>query len=289
MLSEKIKENRRKRNLSQEELGVKLNVVRQTVSKWENNLSVPDADMLIKISKVLDVSVAELLELETDKNDSVNLAEELARLNKVLAEKSAREKLVARADKIRGAILGLTFLSLLVALMFKNQIISLILMTVCVVASLIVLYRNIGVLTAVTSEKSETKYLKITTAFNIIFFAACAVVAVLIGTGFIVITEENEDCLGVAVITALIIFSGIISPKLPFNRHTGLRLPWTVRDEQTWNLAHKVIGIISFPMSIIYVAGVIAKINFEFLFLSVTALWIGIPAVISYVFFKKKY
>ena len=53
MLSENIKAIRKSKGLSQEELAVKLNVVRQTVSKWENGLSVPDSDMLIYIADVL--------------------------------------------------------------------------------------------------------------------------------------------------------------------------------------------------------------------------------------------
>ena len=49
MLNENIKAIRKSKGLSQEELAVKLNVVRQTISKWENGLSVPDSDMLIYI------------------------------------------------------------------------------------------------------------------------------------------------------------------------------------------------------------------------------------------------
>ena len=50
MLSENIKNLRKEKGMSQEELAVKLNVVRQTVSKWEQNLSVPDSEMLISIA-----------------------------------------------------------------------------------------------------------------------------------------------------------------------------------------------------------------------------------------------
>ena len=54
MLNENIKAIRKSKGLSQEELAVKLNVVRQTISKWEQGLSVPDSDMLISISEVLE-------------------------------------------------------------------------------------------------------------------------------------------------------------------------------------------------------------------------------------------
>ncbi|MFR1944193.1 MAG: helix-turn-helix domain-containing protein [Faecalimonas umbilicata] len=61
MLGDQIKKYRKEKKMSQEELAIPLNVVRQTVSKWENNLSVPDAELLIRLAEVLGISVAELL------------------------------------------------------------------------------------------------------------------------------------------------------------------------------------------------------------------------------------
>ena len=61
MLSENLKNLRKAKGLSQEELAIKLNVVRQTVSKWEKGLSVPDSEMLIRLAEVLDTSVTVLL------------------------------------------------------------------------------------------------------------------------------------------------------------------------------------------------------------------------------------
>ena len=61
MLSDNIKRIRKSKGLSQEELAIKLNVVRQTISKWENGLSVPDSDMLITLADELDTSVNVLL------------------------------------------------------------------------------------------------------------------------------------------------------------------------------------------------------------------------------------
>ena len=60
MLNENIKKLRKSKGLSQEELAIKLNVVRQTVSKWENGLSVPDSSMLIALADELDTSVGVL-------------------------------------------------------------------------------------------------------------------------------------------------------------------------------------------------------------------------------------
>ena len=70
MLSENIKSIRKSKGLSQEELAIKLNVVRQTISKWEHGLSVPDSDMLISISEVLKTD--DLKEL-SEKLEMINL------------------------------------------------------------------------------------------------------------------------------------------------------------------------------------------------------------------------
>ena len=61
MLNETIKQLRKAKGLSQEELAAKLGVVRQTISKWEQGLSVPDSDILIKLADVLDTRVSVLL------------------------------------------------------------------------------------------------------------------------------------------------------------------------------------------------------------------------------------
>ena len=57
MLNENIKRIRKSKGLSQEELAIKLNVVRQTVSKWENGLSVPDSSMLIILANELNAFI----------------------------------------------------------------------------------------------------------------------------------------------------------------------------------------------------------------------------------------
>lgn len=88
MFGENLKTFRKQNGFSQEQLSVRLNVVRQTISKWEKNLSVPDAEMLIKISEVLNVSISDLLgkniETETDKSSLRTIALELEKLNELL-------------------------------------------------------------------------------------------------------------------------------------------------------------------------------------------------------------
>ena len=66
MLGEKLKHLRKTKGLSQEALAVKCNVVRQTISKWEKGISIPDAEMLVKIATVLEYPVSQLLSQPTD-------------------------------------------------------------------------------------------------------------------------------------------------------------------------------------------------------------------------------
>ena len=98
MLNENIKAIRKSKGLSQQELAVKLNVVRQTVSKWEQGLSVPDSDMLISISEVLETPVSTLLGetvIETEVDTLKAISEKLEVINLQLAQrKTTRRKII---------------------------------------------------------------------------------------------------------------------------------------------------------------------------------------------------
>ena len=84
MLNENIKALRKAKGLSQEELAIKLNVVRQTVSKWEKGLSVPDAGMVIQIADALDTTVNILLGEETPEPEEPESVKALAAKLEVL-------------------------------------------------------------------------------------------------------------------------------------------------------------------------------------------------------------
>ena len=98
MLNENIKKLRKSKGLSQEELAIKLNVVRQTISKWENGLSVPDSSMLISLADELGTSVSILIGedvQESGSNDLKTISEKLEVINLQLAKRSmARVKIV---------------------------------------------------------------------------------------------------------------------------------------------------------------------------------------------------
>ncbi len=98
MLSENLKAIRKSKGLSQQELAVKLNVVRQTVSKWEQGLSVPDSDMLISISEAFETPVSALLGeivIEAEVDSLKAISEKLEVINLQLAQrKTTRRKMI---------------------------------------------------------------------------------------------------------------------------------------------------------------------------------------------------
>lgn len=105
MLNENIKRIRKSKGLSQEELAIKLNVVRQTVSKWENGLSVPDSSMLIILANELDTTVSELLGepiAEPTTDDLKILSEKLEVINLQLTKRS-----ITKVKTIRWILISL--------------------------------------------------------------------------------------------------------------------------------------------------------------------------------------
>ena len=119
MLNENIKNLRKSKGLSQEELAVKLNVVRQTVSKWENGLSVPDADMLIALSQVLDTPVSTLLGqtlAPAESDDLKAISKKLEVINLQLSRKKTAERRFLRGLLMAVCILTVVLFVLLALL-----------------------------------------------------------------------------------------------------------------------------------------------------------------------------
>lgn len=93
MFNENLKNLRKQKGLSQEELAERLHVVRQTVSKWEKGLSVPDADLLIRIAEIFETSVSVLLGDTIESSEDKNIiAQKLEQFNTLLAEKNRRSR-----------------------------------------------------------------------------------------------------------------------------------------------------------------------------------------------------
>ena len=106
MLNENIKALRKTKGFTQDELAIRLNVVRQTVSKWEKGLSVPDAEMLQRIAEVFEVNVSQLLGAPINQNENIDvIAEQLSRINEQLVVKNNRSRKIWKTIGIILAII----------------------------------------------------------------------------------------------------------------------------------------------------------------------------------------
>lgn len=115
MLSKNIKAVRKSKGLSQHELAVKVNVVRQTISKWEQGLSVPDADLLIALSEALETPVSTLLGeavMESEADAVKALSEKLEIINLQLA----------RRKTMRNAILHWLFIAVCAGIVIVSAV-----------------------------------------------------------------------------------------------------------------------------------------------------------------------
>lgn len=289
MLSDNIQKYRKQKGWSQEELAVRLNVVRQTISKWERGTSVPDAELLMQMATLLEVPVSTLLGVEERNWRAEELAEELASVNAELASRNRRAVLVTEAAKKRNLLLFLCFAALFVCVAVNDPLVSLVLCGGCVLAAAIILYRHLALLTQVSTDDLRLGTLRLTTLVNIGFLVVALAVALLSATGMLTFSERSERIFAMCFVALIMVFAGLVSPRLPFQRHTGLRLPWTVSDADTWALAHRILGWISLPLALLYVAASLTLDDFETVSIVTIALWIGIPGVLSYIYYRKKF
>lgn len=114
MLNENLSRVRKERGLTQQDLAIQLNVVRQTISKWEKGTAVPDVDTLCRIANALEVPIVDLLGTPKydDQHDTESIIKALAQINEQLAIKNRRTAIVWKA-------LCLIFLFIIIVLLGK--------------------------------------------------------------------------------------------------------------------------------------------------------------------------
>ena len=116
MMNENIKVLRKNKGLTQDVLASKLNVVRQTVSKWEKGLSVPDAEMLQRLAEIFETDVSCLLGKPIEQNENMDMiAEQLSRINDQLVIKNRRSKRVWKTIGIIALIMVVVQILIVIA------------------------------------------------------------------------------------------------------------------------------------------------------------------------------
>lgn len=192
-------------------------------------------------------------------------------------------------NKSRGMILFLSFTGLIVALVLQNGVAALLLTGGCFLAAEWVLYRHLDELSNVSEDSPKLKTLRFVTLFDVFLLLLCIGAALLAEAGIVGRNETADKYFAAALILAIMLILGNLAPKMPFTRHTGLRLPWTVTDEETWIVAHRILGYISLPLALVYLAGIPAVPDFKALSVIIFLLWIGIPSGLSLLFYVRKF
>lgn len=195
-----------------------------------------------------------------------------------------------------------SLVALIISVIARSSAISTILVLICVAASLAILYPNLAKLSNISDDNPKVKTLKSVTIFTISYFAVVVLFAVGAENGafdyFIAGLPESRLITYSKLLMALLLavpmlVFGNVAPKIPFNRYTGLRLPWTVRDEDTWIVAHRVLSYISIPLAILLFTNVYTDMPLDtyvkYWWLGAVILWIAIPGIISGVFYYKKW
>ena len=205
-----------------------------------------------------------------------------------LARMCEQERLVKQTNRIRGKILFLVIISLIFLSVIKNELMQMLAVGVCIIVALGILYKHLAALTIVTIRDLKLKALRTTTIFNMVVIGMCIVGAVLTGTGMVEIGPAGEKYFAAFIVSIVLLFMGYISPRLPFTRHTGLRLPWTVADEETWNVAHRILGIVAIPVGVFYIRAVPFVKDFEALTVGAVLMCVAVPGIISALFYYRK-
>lgn len=173
---------------------------------------------------------------------------------------------------------------------------------VCVAVMMVVYMKNIAAVSNISEDNPKVRTLRGVTVFNAIYMLAVLLLAVAVSKGvFDELAEKmspGEFDTAVKLLMAVLLalpmaVYGNTAPKLPRSCFTGLRLPWTVRDEQTWLIAHRLLGYLSLPLAVLLFVPVRTGVGYEayvkFWWVPDLLLWIGVPGVVSGIYYWKKY
>lgn len=127
-------------------------------------------------------------------------------------------------------------------------------------------------------DNPKVKTMRRMNVFSMILVAICF--GIMNWSSELPFVKGNQRNMGFAIVIVVIIGIGNIAPKLPFNRYMGLRLPWTIRDEKTWKIAHRILGYLTFPIVIIIIIGGLLVDTEEFAKWGLIA-WVAIPSLYS--------
>lgn len=187
-------------------------------------------------------------------------------------------------DFIRVFFLVISLLIILLGIFMKEGNKSIAIIGGLIVIALVVLDRNLPKVTKLSKENPKIKTMEKINRVSIGIIVLLTIYLTLSPKG---LESNGKNVILIALISIFMIGFGNIAPKIPFNRYMGLRLPWTIRDEETWKVAHKIVGYTAFPIAILMF---ISSFYFDASKVGATGvlLWILIPGLYSMCFYYKK-
>ena len=137
-----------------------------------------------------------------------------------------------------------------------------------------------------SENNPKVKTMRFLNRLTIFIITICTIFTMFSPNISLLSTKMNEVIL-IGLVSIVIMVFGNLSPKVPFNRYLGLRLPWTIRDEDTWRIAHRILGYLSFPIAIVMFV-LTFYFDANYIAPSCILIWVLIPSLFSLLFYYKK-
>ncbi len=269
-LGENIKNRRRERKISQEYIADQLGVSRQAVSKWETGQSEPSTSNLLELSEILKITLDDLVR-DSDGQQKM----------KIKPEQESK-----KTRRTRTTIIFLSLTTLFLALVFNELSLILIIISILAISVLLFITKvdgNDGSKSFNKDAKIFKKYLP----FTVLFVVVMMIGVFMKNKGLL--NREQEKLYIVITVSLFYIFLASEARKFPFNRYTGLRLPWTIYDEATWNIAHEILSLVAFPVCVIFIIlSLKTSLDFTTVGMGSFVALILIPGLYSFIYYLRR-
>ena len=147
---------------------------------------------------------------------------------------------------------------------------------------LIILDIRVPAITNLTEDDPRVRSMRVVSRMSMTIILVSILFVTLFPQG------QLDRLLASGLVFIFMVTLGKLSPDLPFNRYIGLRLPWTIRDREVWDIAHKVLGYVSFPIALLQLM-IALIIESELVIPLAIAAWVIIPSIYSLMFCYGKY
>lgn len=187
----------------------------------------------------------------------------------------------------RGFFLGISLLIVTIGVFIPESNLKISILGALVIIALVIFDIKAPEIAKLSKDNPKVKTIRNISRLIIFIFAIVSLYFVIspIRSSF---SQKTNELIVIGLISLFMMIFGNVSPKIPFNRYLGLRLPWTIRDEETWKIAHRILGYLSFPIAILQF---ILVFFFSTKIVAVICMisWVSIPGIYSLWFYYRKY